>query len=76
MFHELDTVVLKSNIAKYDLKKGDIGSIVHIYDSGNALEIEFSTAEGKTIAVITLTPSDIRPMAKSEILHVRGIVSI
>lgn len=76
MFHELDTVVLKSNIDKYSLKKGDIGSIVHIYDGGRALEIEFITAEGKSIAVLTLTSKDVRPIAKSEILHVRGVATI
>lgn len=76
MFEELDTVVLDHNIEKYGLKKGDIGTVVHIYEEGKALEVEFVTAKGKTVAVLTLTPSDIRPMERNEILHVRGFASI
>ena len=72
MFEELDTVVLARNIEKYSLKKGDVGTIVHVYEEGQALEVEFVTAKGKTVAVLTLTPSDIRPMERDEILHVRG----
>jgi hypothetical protein len=33
--------------------------------------VEFVTGEGKTIAVVTLEKSDIRPMQRQEILHVR-----
>lgn len=72
MFKELDTIVLNKNIEKYGLKKGDIGAIVHVYEKGKALEVEFVTAKGKTVAVLTLTSSDIRPMERNEILHVRG----
>lgn len=76
MFEELDTVVLAHNIEKYGLKKGDIGTVVHIYEEGKALEVEFITAKGKTVAVLTLTPSDIRPMERNEILHVRGFATV
>ena len=41
------------------------------YSDGNAFEIEFITAEGKTIAVLTLNVNDIRLMSNKEILHVR-----
>lgn len=75
MFDELDTVVLKSDIKKYGLKRGDIGTVVHKYDSGKALEIEFIAATGKTIAVVTLTPDDIRTMMRNEILHVRDFAT-
>lgn len=75
MFEELDTVVLNRNIGKYHLKKGDIGAVVHVFEEGKALEVEFVTAKGKTVAVLTLTPSDIRPMERNEILHVRGFAT-
>ena len=45
--------------------------MVHCYGSGNAYEVEFVTAEGKTIAVLTLASDDIRLMRDKEILHVR-----
>lgn len=76
MFEELDTVVLANNIEKYGLEKGDIGTVVHVYNDSQALEVEFITAKGKTVAVLTLTDSDIRPMERNEILHVRGFANI
>lgn len=76
MFEELDTVVLKSNIKKYGLKKGDVGTVIHVYDDEKALEVEFIAAAGKTIAVVTLTPDDVRTMIRNEILHVRDFATI
>jgi len=73
MIHELETVVLTHDIEDEELKKGDVGAVVHCYEDGEAFEVEFVTAEGKTIAVLTLTAEDIRPMIKSEILHVRDL---
>ncbi len=76
MLKELDTVVLIHAIKEKGLTRGDIGTIVHLYEENKAYEVEFVTAEGKTIAVLTLTSRDIRPMERSEILHVRGFASI
>lgn len=75
MFDELDTVVLSHPINEHGLKEGDLGSVVHVYHDREAFEIEFVTAEGKTIALLTLTVKDIRPLARGEILHVRGFAS-
>jgi hypothetical protein len=71
MIKELNSVVLTHDIEEYGLKKGDIGAVVHCYSDGNAFEVEFITAEGRTIAVLTLTSTDIRLMSNKEILHVR-----
>lgn len=76
MFAELDTVVLTHNIKEYGLKRGDLGTIVHLYEDKKAMEVEFIAASGKTIAVLTLTFKDIRPMAKNEILHVRDFATV
>ncbi len=73
MIHELDTVVLTHNIEEHDLKQGDIGAVVHCYGDGTAFEVEFVTAEGRTVALLTLTKVDIRPMGSKEILHVREL---
>lgn len=75
MFKELDIVVLTKNRKEYGLKKGDLGTIVHLYDDKKAMEVEFVAASGKTIALITLTLKDIRPMDKHEILHARGFAA-
>ena len=73
MIRELDSVVLTRDIDKHGLKKGDVGAVVHAYTDRGAFEVEFVTAEGKTVAVLTLGSGDIRPMARSEILHVRQL---
>jgi hypothetical protein len=73
--NELKTVVLVKDIEDHDLKRGDVGAVVHCYPEGAAYEVEFVTAEGKTVALLTLTISDIRPMRKKEILHVREVTS-
>lgn len=73
MIKELDTVVLTHDIEEHGLKQNDIGAVVHCYEDGLAFEVEFVTAEGTTIAVLTLTQTDIRPMSNREILHVREL---
>jgi hypothetical protein len=70
---ELDLVVLTHDMADHGLQCGDLGTIVHRYTDGQAWEVEFLTAEGRTVAVLTLTLADIRPMARHEILHVREL---
>lgn len=71
MSPELDTVVLTRDLKRYGLKRGDVGAVVHCYANGEAFEVEFVRGEGQTIAVVTLTERDIRPMRRGEILHVR-----
>lgn len=73
MIEELDTVVLVHDVAEYGLEAGDVGAVVHVYSEGAAFEVEFVTADGNTIAVLTLEQDDVRPMAGKEILHVRPL---
>lgn len=75
MIRERETVVLTHDVADHGLKKGDVGAVVHLYADGVAYEVEFVTAEGKTVAVLTLTAADIRPMGSREILHARELAS-
>jgi hypothetical protein len=70
---ELDTVVLTHDIDEYGLKQDDIGTVMHCYKDGAAFEVEFVTAEGRTIALLTLTQADIRPIGGREVLHVREL---
>ena len=76
MIRELDTVVLLHDIEEHGLERDDIGAVVHCYEDGKAFEVEFVTAEGKTVAVLTLTPKDIRAMDRKEILHVRELATV
>lgn len=72
---ELDLVVLQRDIDEHGLKRGDVGTIVHCYSGSEAFEVEFVTVEGQTVAVVTLTNADIRPLRPSEIFHVRELTT-
>jgi hypothetical protein len=76
MIRELDTVVLRHDIDEYGLKQGDIGAVVHCYTDSAAFEVEFVTAEGRTIALLTLNRADIRPIGGREVLHVRELAQV
>ena len=76
MINELDLVVLLHDDDVHGLKSGDVGTVVHCYKDGNGFEVEFVTAEGKTIAVLTLSDAEIRAFEQSEILHVRDLTTL
>lgn len=67
--HEL--VALTERLAEQSLEPGDVGTVVHVYRDGDAFEVEFTSAEGRTITVLTLSAGKIRPLAQDEILHAR-----
>lgn len=73
---ELDLVVLTHDIEEHGLKTGDVGTVVHCYDDKVGFEVEFVTAEGKTVAVLTLTKKDIRSFDNAEILHTREVTPL
>lgn len=75
-FKELETVVLKHDIKAHGLIEGDMGAVVNVYNNGKAAEVEFVTATGKTVALVTLDLADIREVKQNDILHVRGFASI
>jgi hypothetical protein len=73
---ELDTVVLLRDANEYGLEYGDIGAVVHRYaGEREAYEVEFVTGEGETVAVLTLSREEIRPMDRREILHARELAA-
>jgi len=66
----LDTVVLDRDLPEHGLKRGDLGAIVHLHEP-DGLEVEFVTASGKTAALVTLLPSDVRAVAATDHISVR-----
>lgn len=72
---ELDVVVLRRALDEHGLKEGDVGAVVHVYKGASALEVEFVTGEGQTIAGVTLEPDDVRPMGGREVLHARNLAA-
>lgn len=73
MIKEHDCVVLTKKLPKESLEPGDVGTVVHIHKGGAAYEVEFITLAGKTVAVATVAASDLRPVGKRDISHVREL---
>lgn len=75
MIKEHDRVVLAAAVPSEGLVAGDVGTVVHVYRDGQAYEVEFTTLEGKTAAVVTLEANQVRPVGKREIAHARELAS-
>ena len=74
MISEHDRVVLTASLPSEGLEAGDVGTVVHLYRDGLAYEVEFTTLEGKTAAVVTVEAENVRPVGKREITHARELV--
>ncbi len=71
MIDELDTVVLTVDLPEYHLEQGDIGTVVLVHKNSAGYEVEFVSFTGKTLAVLSLLPKQIRLVKEFEIPHVR-----
>ena len=70
---EHDCVVLTTSLPGENLEAGDVGTVVHIYKDGAAYEVEFVRLAGHTVAVATVEASDVRPIGKRDLSHVREL---
>ena len=75
MVREHDSVVLSCDRPDLGLERGDVGAVVHVYAGGEAVEVEFVSGSGETVAVGTLAAADVRPLGGSEILHARALAA-
>ena len=75
MIKEHEPVVLTASIPAERLEAGDVGTVVHLYRDGLAYEVEFTTLEGKTAAVVTVDAANCRPVNKREITHARELTA-
>jgi hypothetical protein len=73
MIKEHERVVLRTALPHEVLEPGDVGTVVHVYRDGLAYEVEFTTLDGKTAAVVTVEAAQIRPIGKREIAHARAL---
>ena len=73
MIKEHDCVVLTEDLPAEGFKSGDIGTVVHIHQDGAGYEVEFITLAGQTVAVVTLLPPQLRPIAPRDLAHVREL---
>jgi hypothetical protein len=73
MIQELDSVVLVGDLPEHGLRDGDIGTIVLVHPANTGYEVEFTTLDGQTVAIVSLFPSQLRPIARREIAHSRTV---
>ena len=69
-------VVLKKDIPKKQLKKGDVATVVEHHPVSNGEEgysLELFNALGDTLAVITVPESTIEPLTEDDIFSVRSL---
>jgi len=73
MIRELDTIVLTEELPRYGLRPGDVGTVVLVHQDGAGYEVEFVSLDGETVAVVSLLPSQLRPVRRRELAHARTL---
>jgi len=76
MIKEHDRIVLTSDLSPESLKAGDVGTVVHVHDGGDAFEVEFMALDGTTVAVATVLKSQARPVTHEDVTHARPKVLV
>ncbi len=72
-FKPFETVVLAYNLPEHQLRDGDIGTVVMVHEGGAGHEVEFATLDGETLAVVTLSADQVRPVSGRQIAHARSV---
>lgn len=75
MINEHDCVVLTDDVPDAGLEAGDIGTVVHVHKGGAGYEVEFMTLAGKTVAVVTLRPAQLRTIQPRDVARVRELAA-
>ena len=73
MIRELDTIVLDDNLPEHGLKRGDLGAVVLVHPGDSGYEVEFVALDGETVALVSLLPTQVRPIGRREIAHARAV---
>ena len=72
----LERAVLTEDVPKEGLCAGDVGVVVEHYpahdDTPEGYEVEFVTARGDTVAVVSVPATAVRATLESELLAVRS----
>jgi hypothetical protein len=75
MIEELEDVILTCDLLEHSLRRGDIGTVVLVHQAGKGYEVEFTTLDGETVAIVTLMADQVRPSKPREIAHVRDLAA-
>ena len=71
MLAEHSLVVLDCDPLHEELIRGDVGTVVYVYEDGRGYEVEFVDGAGQTVALVTVAAEDVRPIGACELLHAR-----
>ncbi len=55
----LDVVALTVDLPEYNLRRGQVGTVVEILAGGKAFEVEFSDRDGRTYESLGLRPDQV-----------------
>jgi hypothetical protein len=69
-FRELDTVALNRDLPEHNLRRGDLGAVVHVL-APDLYAVEFVRASGVTEALVSLNSTDLRAVGDADLLAVR-----
>jgi hypothetical protein len=72
---EHDRIVLETPLPAEGLEPGDVGVVVHVYSDGLAYEVEFTSLDGHTAAVVTLAADQVRRISSRDITHARTMAA-
>ena len=72
MIKELDCVALTADLPNHGLAVSDVGAVVHVYEDGHSYLTEFTTYDGRTVAVAKVSADQTRPLGSKEIHHARA----
>ncbi len=53
----LDPVALTQDIPEYNLHRGQVGTVVEVFNDGKAFEVEFADLNGRTYELLAVEPS-------------------
>lgn len=70
---ELERVALTEDVPEHGLRAGDVGMIVHVYGDHRGYEVEFVTLHGDLVALVSVFPTQIRPLENDEIASARRV---
>ena len=72
MLKEHDVVALTDDLPAKDLRRGDVGAIVHCYTDGDSFEVEFADEQAHNHRVITVLAEQLMRLnllTREQLLH-------
>lgn len=77
MNEELEDELPTCDLPEHGLARGDIGTVMLVDRGGKGYEVEFTTLDGETVAIVALMANQVRPCKLfDEECRKRGVKSI